>query len=1162
MNTSEDVDDVTDVLNYFAKVTSEEPKYGEIEKEKSEDSGDYFLEYDKVLAYERYEPSFEDTLVNHYILAMSGFFMKKYEAKEIMAVYTVSEDSTCSRSSSEISVWSDDSRGMTGSSSSGMGSEASSVLLFKCWDKSRLLRWRLPIRDQMARLHFKSGSRYVGRLSLGLMEGKGTYYWPDGAYYKGKFEGSNIIGWGTLRWPNGDWYEGQMYANLRHGRGTMAIDAVNSFYRGNWSMGRKHGQGMMVYGTRKGWYSGNWLNGIREGYGIRFYSKGCVYIGDWKNNNQNGLGIMLWKNRDMYNGEWKDGAMEGVGSYVWEAYENRHFVALQHNWYYGEWRNGQRHGYGVLMLSSGAIIRGEWRCGLKSGWAEVVCTDGSLVVAHDLFLDDVLTPGAHRIPVSTLPQHDILLFPQKSKRKDVDLLLEEKWLRAVISRRMQLLRRLYDTYSTLMAKYDPQNTPDRKPAMLRLLLWTCLRDCGLYETGMNLVEMDADMGYSSRPFDYVPMFEMVHYLLALSWELYGKRGRGSSRVPGYLGATFDLFIRERVKYALSYPSGTNTLQPGCGMPPGMNFDTFWPTKGGENSGETLPGEEYLNPEKYLDEESADLLLLGLIGSRRLAAEAIRACPPIKCAQTGILNNRCQFIDMIAGCVHSYKKLETAYKTAEARVAKGEGMGVTLDEIERLPSEKRFDSLSSTPTLGSECAPSIAPSDVSSAESPPTLAGTSPPGTMSLLSEFTSSSLSPTHDSSSSLESPPSLPSPPFKSSSSCPSVHSPPSYVNITLCDSNNLSSASNGSEGGPSLSDDELKIKLADIEGDLSDKEGSSYRTSSDIVLSHLYSFTSASTCSTPSYSSTSSHPDGDFEPCTDDESPSQYTDECSYSSSEIPIVGPKTPPPTPSGDEYNSLLPASCSLTSLLSYLPSDSSTDQESIPEITPATSDYESSAKSPTPMMPSSDMSTNSVCSIQAIKENSPVVKPVTEVLHAPEEDDSFGCTQPIATTSCCQQESIPSSGPHCRKHSFDTILFDSASSNPPYTPQPIRSLSLGSYRSEVLPKSSKLIASRETSPQDDPKQLFIARPSSSTLSSSSTASSPLQSPPSTDRYLESATNPQTNHNEEEYIPLDIFYGSSSESESSYFFSSTPQSPQSSLSGRSSSACVDSETESDL
>ena len=38
--------------------------------------------------------------------------------------------------------------------------------------------------DQKALIRFKNGNRYVGRLSRGLLCGKGKYFWADGASYK------------------------------------------------------------------------------------------------------------------------------------------------------------------------------------------------------------------------------------------------------------------------------------------------------------------------------------------------------------------------------------------------------------------------------------------------------------------------------------------------------------------------------------------------------------------------------------------------------------------------------------------------------------------------------------------------------------------------------------------------------------------------------------------------------------------------------------------------------------------------------------------------------------------------------------------------------------------------------------------------------------------
>jgi hypothetical protein len=54
-----------------------------------------------------------------------------------------------------------------------------------------------------------------------LLDGYGTYSWPDGMRYEGYFEKDKKNGFGHLFYPDGRRYEGKFKNNKHHGQATM-----------------------------------------------------------------------------------------------------------------------------------------------------------------------------------------------------------------------------------------------------------------------------------------------------------------------------------------------------------------------------------------------------------------------------------------------------------------------------------------------------------------------------------------------------------------------------------------------------------------------------------------------------------------------------------------------------------------------------------------------------------------------------------------------------------------------------------------------------------------------------------------------------------------------------------------------------------------------------
>lgn len=54
-------------------------------------------------------------------------------------------------------------------------------------------------------------------------------------------------------------------------------------------------------------------------------------------------------------------------------------------------------------------------------------------------------------------------------------------------------------------------------------------------------------------FDFVPISEMIHYLLIVSWELYTKKNKVNVNIPGMLAAGFDLLVSEAIEPIMNKP---------------------------------------------------------------------------------------------------------------------------------------------------------------------------------------------------------------------------------------------------------------------------------------------------------------------------------------------------------------------------------------------------------------------------------------------------------------------------------------------------------------------------------------------------------------------------------------------------------------------------------
>ncbi|EKX55321.1 hypothetical protein GUITHDRAFT_99101 [Guillardia theta CCMP2712] len=133
----------------------------------------------------------------------------------------------------------------------------------------------------------EDGARYEGRFKDGMLEGRGTIYFPDGG------------------WQQGIWRDGQM-----EGEGEY-VDDEGYRIHGCWKDGLLNGPGQEVAPGGFLVYQGEFKDGVRNGMGtLNFLDGGRVY-GSWVNGELHGQAEYWYPDgKSGLNGVWKHGDMK------------------------------------------------------------------------------------------------------------------------------------------------------------------------------------------------------------------------------------------------------------------------------------------------------------------------------------------------------------------------------------------------------------------------------------------------------------------------------------------------------------------------------------------------------------------------------------------------------------------------------------------------------------------------------------------------------------------------------------------------------------------------------------------------------------------------------------------------------------------------------------
>ena len=275
------------------------------------------------------------------------------------------------------------------------------------------------IRNGYGTYYLETGAYYIGEWKNGGFSGKGEYHYDNGRYVVGDFDNRSFVvnenlsvydengklissvsdrKWRfwlanaeitgllyegkfysdcTIKYSDGSKYEGEVFANLKHGEGTMeyadghivsgewekdVLVKTNSEkytvideFTGEYRDGKPY-EGSGKYRFSNGsWFEGTWKNGYwYDGQGKRYYSNGSWFEGTWKNGSRHdGQGEVYYSDGSWFEGTWKNGYWyNGYGKNVDDG-----------GYYVGEYSQGYRHGKCTYYRDDGSYWVGNCHYG-------------------------------------------------------------------------------------------------------------------------------------------------------------------------------------------------------------------------------------------------------------------------------------------------------------------------------------------------------------------------------------------------------------------------------------------------------------------------------------------------------------------------------------------------------------------------------------------------------------------------------------------------------------------------------------------------------------------------------------------------------------------------------------------------------------------------------
>lgn len=186
--------------------------------------------------------------------------------------------------------------------------------------------------DKFVALLEYSGTISFVQMNNGVLEGKGSYFFPDKTYLFSDFAN-----------------------NVMNGHCIIKNEKGKVFFDGLTKEGKKEGMGKFIY--RDGvCYYGMWHNNKREGEGTLQYPDGETFVGSFMNNSAyEGKGMIEFTSGDRIKGMMTNNSYNGECEIF---YKNG-------DYYKGNVVHDKPDGFGKMVYANGTVYKGEWKEGEK-----------------------------------------------------------------------------------------------------------------------------------------------------------------------------------------------------------------------------------------------------------------------------------------------------------------------------------------------------------------------------------------------------------------------------------------------------------------------------------------------------------------------------------------------------------------------------------------------------------------------------------------------------------------------------------------------------------------------------------------------------------------------------------------------------------------------------
>nr|XP_012138500.1 PREDICTED: radial spoke head 10 homolog B-like [Megachile rotundata] len=367
-------------------------------------------------------------------------------------------------------------------------------------------------------------------------------------------------GVGLRTYAKGSCYHGQWRNGLRHGRGTM-VWTYGNVYRGEWKCGSMHGYGEYVWNgffnktltwPREASYVGHWRNGMRHGEGELKLNAvgGAKYSGFWMDNKKHGYGIIIGSNGEKFesnplflNDVLCSGNIENINlnndsEDKTEVKCIRVIKEIKPEFVEKPNELNQAPELPVLKPEQYPSLFYHITRLLNPESLEerplpeplpdkcYTCENESCTCLAANSEDTKKEDENGKEGTDTSKTETGKSDPSINNEMESNYKYEEQWTYNCLTLHMTRLREIYNQYARLFTK----SAPKCNLALSRICLWQLWRDCGIHKKGLSLIDIDNYMAKNKstvvkdpyHPFEKIEIWQFIHALLEVSWQLYTK----------------------------------------------------------------------------------------------------------------------------------------------------------------------------------------------------------------------------------------------------------------------------------------------------------------------------------------------------------------------------------------------------------------------------------------------------------------------------------------------------------------------------------------------------------------------------------------------------------------------------------------------------------------